>query len=156
MSEQELRDRWAQKCPACGDLDGQHIKGCRFSPPYGTFDDMRHYYEAQALAIRNGTTSVVQRVAGEPCRPDPAPDYVVVAQIISLHHRGRGDKPELIEETELSEVARYTRLPDALEHAERITSTIRLIGACDRCSGSGKLGPDGDIITCPDCNGEGR
>lgn len=36
------------KCPACGDLDGTHINGCRFSPPYDTDNDIRAYYQRHA------------------------------------------------------------------------------------------------------------
>ena len=154
----ELRQRWAGKCPSCGDLDGKHIAGCRFAPPFGTFTDMCAYYENQHLAIvghTESTTEVVQRVRGEPYRPDPHPDYVVVVQVVSLHHR-KGLKPELIEETELAEVSRYPKLTQALRHAETLSPMIRLIGACDRCSGSGELMGDQAAITCPDCEGEGR
>lgn len=46
------------KCPACGDLDGSHIKGCRFSPPFDTDEDIRRYYDAQARALHtSGETS---------------------------------------------------------------------------------------------------
>lgn len=160
-------DRKGWKCPACGDLDGKHITGCRFSPPFDTDDDIRRYYEAQRLALAGHSESVseyVQRVKGEPYRPDPSPDYVVIVQVISLHQRGAGLKPEWIDETEPAEVERYKRLPDALKHAEKLSEMIRLIGACDRCSGSGELtlsllealGDPAPTITCPDCNGQGR
>ena len=53
-------DRKGWKCPACGDLDGKHIAGCRFSPPYDTDDDIRRYYESHRSHDPNGG-------------PDPAP-----------------------------------------------------------------------------------
>ena len=112
----------------------------------------------------NSITEAVQRMSGEPYRRTSKPDYIVIVQIISLHQRG-GMKPEWVDESDPAEVARYATLPEALRHAETISDNIRLIGACDRCSGSGQLEGysvlrEGDeassIVTCPDCKGEGR